>query len=187
MMYKRENHMDIEQIEPIATLKEHTNSVDAIKIDPASGKKFVTGSHDKTIKIWDVNTLKCLKTSKADSRGIYSLDYDPSGKEILSASSSGVCKIWDAKTAKATTKLSAHKGSAFWASYSEGGDYIVTGGIDKIIYLWSRKKTTKPLMKLIGNDSVVRSVGFFNKDKNIMSTSIKGDITIYDTQTGDIV
>ena len=64
---------------------------------------------------------------------------------------------------------------------------MVTGGSDKLIYLWSRKKTSKPLLKLIGNDSIVRSVCFFNRDQNILSTSLMGDITIYDTKTGEIV
>lgn len=66
MSYKNENHMDIEQIEAFTTLKEHTNSVDAIKIDPNGRMKFATGSHDRKIKIWDINTLKCLKTTEAD-------------------------------------------------------------------------------------------------------------------------
>lgn len=119
------------------------------------------------------------------SKGIWSLEYSPNGKELLSASSSGVCKIWDTKTGKATVKLSAHKGSSFWASYSESGSQIVTGGSDKIIYVWDRKNTKAPVMKLIGNESKIRSVGFFNKDKNIVSTSNHGEISIFDTKTGD--
>jgi len=75
----------------------------------------------------------------------------------LSASSSGVCKIWDAKTGKASTKLSAHKGGAFWATYNEAGDYMATAGTDKIVYVWSRKKASKPLLKLVGNKAKVRS------------------------------
>ena len=33
--------------------KGHENSVDAITVDPNSDKLFATGSHDKTIKLWD--------------------------------------------------------------------------------------------------------------------------------------
>ncbi|CAI2374585.1 unnamed protein product [Moneuplotes crassus] len=187
MMYKFENHMDIPQIEAFATLEGHTNSIDAVKVDPTGGKKFISGSHDRTIKIWDLNTLKCIKTTSEDSKGIWCLDYSPSGKEILSSSGSGVCKIWDAKTGKATEKLSAHKGSTYWGAYSESGNLMVTGGFDKTIYVWSRKKTSKPALKLIGNQSKVRCVGFFNDDKYILSTSQGGEITIFDAKTGDIV
>ena len=66
MLYKEEVHMDIDQIEPAHTLREHTNSVDAIKVDPHGRKRFASGSHDRTIKIWDVNKMKCTLTSEAD-------------------------------------------------------------------------------------------------------------------------
>jgi WD40 repeat protein len=42
-------------------------------------------------------------------------------------------------------------------------------------------------MKLIGNAAKIRSVGFFNKDKNIVSTSNHGEISIFSTKTGDSV
>ena len=41
---------------------EHQNSVDCIAANPANPNEFVTGSHDKSIKIWDVNTFKPTKT-----------------------------------------------------------------------------------------------------------------------------
>ena len=35
-------------------LIEHENSVDCIAANPHTHAEFVTGSHDKTIKVWDV-------------------------------------------------------------------------------------------------------------------------------------
>jgi WD40 repeat protein len=83
--------------------------------------------------------------------------------------------------------LSAHKSSAYWAAYSQAGDKMVTGGADKMVYLWDRKSTSKPLKKLVGNESIVRSVGFMNNDKHIISTTLEGEITIFDTKSGEIV
>jgi WD40 repeat protein len=37
-----------------------------VRVDPSGRKKFATGSHDRTIKIWDINQLKCIATSEAD-------------------------------------------------------------------------------------------------------------------------
>lgn len=34
---------------------------------------------------------------------------------------------------------------------------------------------------------MVRSVGFFNNDQNIVSTSLEGEITIFDAKTGDVL
>ena len=66
MAFREEVHMDLEQLEPVHTAREHTNSVDAIKIDPSSKKKFATGSHDRTIKIWDITKVKVILTCEAD-------------------------------------------------------------------------------------------------------------------------
>ena len=62
MSFKSEVHMDLEQIQPIHSAREHTNSVDAVKIDPNGKKKFATGSHDRTIKIWDIAKIKVTLT-----------------------------------------------------------------------------------------------------------------------------
>ena len=56
-----------------------------------------------------------------------------------------------------------------------------------MVYLWDRKNTSKPLKKLVGNESIVRSVGFINNDKHIISTTLEGEITIFDVKSGDIV
>lgn len=48
------------------------------------------------------------------------------------------------------------------------------------------KNTKKPLKKIIGNADMVRSVVFFNNDQNILSGSIKGEISIFDAKTGDL-
>lgn len=64
---------------------------------------------------------------------------------------------------------------------------MITGGSDKLIYLWDRKNLKKPTKKLIGNRSMVRSVAFFCHDKYIVSTSLEGEITIYDAKSGEII
>ena len=43
------------------------------------------------------------------------------------------------------------------------------------------------MMKLVGNQSKIRSVGFFNSDKHVVSTSNTGEISIFDFKTGDLV
>lgn len=82
--------------------------------------------------------------------------------------------------------MSAHKGSAYWAAYSQSGDQIVTGGVDKMVYVWDRKNSSKPLYKCIGNEGMVRSVGFMNDDQHIFSTSMEGEITIFDAKSGEM-
>jgi len=42
--------------------RDHSNSVDALTVNPVDRSAYASGSHDHTIKIWDANSHRCLKT-----------------------------------------------------------------------------------------------------------------------------
>jgi COMPASS component SWD3 len=86
--------------------------VDALTVNPTSESLFATGSHDKTIKLWDANKpAKALNVITGNKEGVWCLNYSADGKKLLSASSDGFCKIFDAKSGKCTNELTAHVGA----------------------------------------------------------------------------
>ncbi|MEE1323143.1 MAG: hypothetical protein UHE91_04910, partial [Bacteroidales bacterium] len=58
------------------------------------GTKIISGSADKTVKIWDANTGECLKTLEGHSKYVYSVAFSPDGKHIVSGSYDDTIKIW---------------------------------------------------------------------------------------------
>ena len=165
--------------------QEHLNSVDAIAVNPANPNEFASGSHDKTLKLWDVQKAKCKATYGGNKQGIWSLHYEPKGKLLVSASPEGVCKIWDAKSGKATHTMEAHLPKrAYWCRFNEGGNYFASCGSDRLVKLWDMKKLKEPLKLFKGHAGVVSSCDFMGKDKLILSTSLDGDIIIFDIEKG---
>ena len=60
------------------------------------GKYIVSGSHDKTIKVWNSRTgALLLHILKGHGSGIASVSYSPDGQYILSGSSDKTIKVWD--------------------------------------------------------------------------------------------
>jgi WD40 repeat protein len=55
---------------------EHENSVDAIDANPKNDNEFATGSHDKTIKVWDVKAEKSIYTIAAHTMGVWCINYN---------------------------------------------------------------------------------------------------------------
>jgi WD40 repeat protein len=49
----------------LKTLQGHTNQVWAVAFSP-DGQTLASGSSDETIKIWDIETGKCLQTLRAE-------------------------------------------------------------------------------------------------------------------------
>ncbi|CAB0030422.1 unnamed protein product [Trichogramma brassicae] len=59
-------------------------------------QKIVSGLRDNTIKIWDRNTLQCVKVLTGHTGSVLCLQYDD--KVIISGSSDSTVRVWDANT-----------------------------------------------------------------------------------------
>jgi WD40 repeat protein len=79
--------------EPIHTFIGHSGSVNSIAISP-DGKIIASGSADKTIKIWDLETRTLANTLSGHSASVNAIAIEPDGKSLVSASSDGAIKIW---------------------------------------------------------------------------------------------
>ncbi|MFH7027078.1 MAG: WD40 repeat domain-containing protein [Heteroscytonema crispum UTEX LB 1556] len=67
--------------------------MNAIAFSP-DGKKIATGSDDKTVKIWKLETGEEPATLKAHFGGVYAVAFNPDGKTLVSASADNSIKIW---------------------------------------------------------------------------------------------
>ncbi|ORY92032.1 dynein regulator [Syncephalastrum racemosum] len=76
--------------------------------DQVPGRYVITGSRDKTIKLWDANSGQMLHTLHGHDNWVRGLVVHPSGKYLLSASDDKTLKIWDLKTGRCMKTLEAH-------------------------------------------------------------------------------
>ena len=57
---------------------------------------LVSNGEGNAIKLWDVNTGKCIQNSKcAHTDSIHSLAFSSDGSSIISSSKDGTIRIWD--------------------------------------------------------------------------------------------
>jgi WD40 repeat protein len=79
------------------------------------GRHIISGSHDRTIRIWDAETSDAVgKPLKGHTDCVWSVTYSPDGRRIASGSSDSNIRIWDAETGDAVGKpLEGHTGCVF--------------------------------------------------------------------------
>jgi WD40 repeat protein len=79
------------------TFSGHEGLVSAITV--SSNKKFLySGSADRTIKEWNLNTGECLRTFEGHQKWVHAIALSDSGQLLYSASRDGTIKEWDLST-----------------------------------------------------------------------------------------
>jgi WD40 repeat protein len=68
--------------------------VKSIAFSP-NGQYLATGSGDRTIKIWDIETGQILQTLTGHLNRVLSVSYSPDGKLLISGSGDETIKLWD--------------------------------------------------------------------------------------------
>ena len=64
-----------------------------------AGDRFITGSYDRTCKIWDTSTGAELHTLEGHRNVVYAIAFNnPFGDKVVTGSFDKTCKLWDANT-----------------------------------------------------------------------------------------
>lgn len=78
---------------PRAILRGHSNYLTALAFHP-DGKVLASGSHDRTIKLWDIATGELRLTLEGHDAAISTLAFTPDGNVLISCDEHGVVKHW---------------------------------------------------------------------------------------------
>jgi hypothetical protein len=87
--------LPVEQLTLLLTLTGHKRSVDSVAVSP-DGQTLVSGSHDNTIKVWELSTGKLVRTLTSHERWVHSVAISPDGQTLVSGSEDKTIKVWGA-------------------------------------------------------------------------------------------
>jgi WD40 repeat protein len=121
----------------------------------SDGRFLVSGSADKTVKVWNLDTGVPLHTFE-HSDWIRSVAVDPDGRLVAGGEDGGL-KVWDSKTGEPVRAVVGHSRSALSVDVSPDGQLLVSGGSDGKIKAWDLR-TGEPLNILSGHPEGVGCV-----------------------------
>lgn len=153
----------------------HKADICTVSLSP-DGKRIVTASWDRTIRIWDVMTGKQIGNPLiGHTSRVCSASFSPDGAYIVSASWDRTLRVWDANTGALVRIMYGHTGGVVSANFSHDGNKIVSASSDSTIRIWDFKSgmLTKTLK---GHNDRVTCASFSPDDKRIVSAS--SDVSI---------
>ena len=128
-----------------------------------SGTRIVSGSYDKSVRVWNAPTGKSLTTLNGHTSNVTSVAFSSDGTRIVSGSEDWSVQVWDALMGKALTALNGHTHNVTSVAFSSDGTRIVSGSEDWSVQVWDAS-TGKELKTLYGHTDTVTSVAFSSDD-----------------------
>jgi len=175
--------------------EEGGGSITSVAFSP-NGKSIVSGSHDHSVKVWDVETGLERLTLKGHKGNVNSVAFSPDSKLIVSGGGRMV-RVWDAKTGRVILTLSrvpliGHANNVTGVVFSPDGKLIVSGGgpwyhppgprpaggSDHTVRVWNAK-TGQAMHILKGHANGVTCVSFSPDGKKVVSGSLDFTVKVW--------
>ncbi len=141
------------------------------------GTKIVSGSSDRTIKIWNSQTGECLKTISGHNRPVLSVAFSGDGNTIASCGAHSIIKLWNVLTGECFQTIEERACYIIKLKYNLKLNSLIlaSGHTSGIVKLWD-----------INNGKCIQTLGNFGKPIISMAFSHDGKFIAYGSYDGTV-
>ncbi|BES92008.1 WD domain, G-beta repeat [Nesidiocoris tenuis] len=170
--HKFQLHKTMEHILPITNVRFNKE-----------GSKCLTGSFDRTCKIWNTSTGSLSATLEGHTGVVFDVTFNyPFDDKIISASFDRTAIVWDGETGEKLCTLWGHSEEVVVVQYDPNNHVVATGSMDhsgKIFDL----QTGVELWVIEDHDDALVSLEFSSDGNCLLSGSFDSNVFLWDART----
>eukprot|EP00276_Gloeochaete_wittrockiana_P000081 CAMPEP_0184673892 /NCGR_PEP_ID=MMETSP0308-20130426/86931_1 /TAXON_ID=38269 /ORGANISM="Gloeochaete witrockiana, Strain SAG 46.84" /LENGTH=826 /DNA_ID=CAMNT_0027121429 /DNA_START=34 /DNA_END=2514 /DNA_ORIENTATION=- len=172
----------------LRTLAGHKDIIWALSFS-AGGKLLASGSSDKTVRVWNVESGETVEVLKEPSDSklsscLYGVSLSEDGKRCVAGGSDGTVHVWNVETGEVLVEMKGHTGIVGDVAMWRDGTLAVSGGFkDNTVMIWDliSGKCTKVLQ---GHSGGVLAVRVSHDGGRVVSGATDKTIQVWDAGTG---
>jgi len=161
----------------------HTAAILAIAFS-ADGKLVLSGSDDRTVRLWDLQTGRELRRFDGLRGAVSAVAFSPDGKWAVAGGQERVLVLWRIADGKELRRMTGHTDPIAAVAFSPDGKLIASGGTDRTVRLWDAT-TGKEIRVLTGHEGKVTSLAFAPNGKTLASASHDHSVRLWEIETGE--
>jgi len=172
---------------PYRTLTGHRSGIRSVAIS-ADDHRIVTGSEDKTAKVWNAATGQEIFTLGGQGESILAVAISSDGTRIVTCSGDETVTVWDAETgSELRTFRGSHLRIGAAALSADGRRMVTVGdantGQEATVHLWDID-TGQLCLTLAGQTRSVTVVALSSDGKRIVTGDRDNTVKVWDAVTG---
>ena len=147
------------------------------------GRKIVSGSHDTTIKIWDLTSEEssCIATLEGHEDDVTCCSlYECEGGPVrlVTGSRDGTLMVWDLEKYNCLWLLCGHEGAVSCCYLFNNGRHLLSGSLDHSLKVWNLddQASKDAIHTITGHKGAILCVSVFDRDRQIISGSSDTDL-----------
>ena len=166
----------------VQTFDGHVNDVRSVCLS-ADGRWALSGSEDKTLRLWQVHKGRTTRTFQGHTDCVSSVHLSADARRAVSGSWDKTLRLWDLAAGRCLQTFQGHTSCVNCVCLSADGRLALSGSWDKTLKLWD-VATGRCLRTFEGHTSHVDSV-FLSADARLaLSGSEDNTLRLWETATG---
>ncbi|XP_017790200.1 PREDICTED: dynein assembly factor with WDR repeat domains 1-like [Habropoda laboriosa] len=147
------------------------------------GKRCLTGSYDRTCKVWDIDNGTELLTLEGHQNAVYTVSFNnTTSDKILTGSFDKTAKVWCSRIGHCLQTMWGHDAQVVVAKFSPNNSKVATGSMDMTSKIF-QLATGDEMGTLRGHTAEIVALHFNNDGSQIITGSFDGTVSVWDTRT----
>lgn len=163
----------------------HSAWVNSVAISP-DGKVIASGSDDKTIMLWDMESGKLIRKLEGHLEAVRLVVFYPDGKTLATISNDRTIKLWDIENKKQVQTLDSNSRGIYSAAISPDSKMVVTGGFYNI-ELFDMSRSCPSKREIDGHIGNVYSIVFSPDGKSLASGGNDKLVKVWDVGASKLI